>query len=87
MGKIRVLLANHPMMIPDVLRQMIADQDDMELVGDARGPMKILQEIGRSPSTNFRYFDDSNIMALRKIRSLQAKHYSLKEIQKELRVV
>ena len=44
----------------------------------------LLQEIGRSPSTNFRYFDDSNIMTLRKIRSLQAKHYSLKEIQKEL---
>lgn len=48
MNKIRVLLANHPIMIPDVFRQMITDQDDMELVGDARGPMKILQEVGRA---------------------------------------
>ena len=36
------------MMIPDALRQLIRDQDDMELVGDVRGPMKILQEIGRT---------------------------------------
>jgi hypothetical protein len=36
------------MMIPDALRQMILDQDDMELVGDVRGPMKILEEIGRT---------------------------------------
>lgn len=47
MDKIRVLLGNHPMMIPEVLRQMIADQDDMELVADVRGPMKILQETGK----------------------------------------
>jgi len=46
-NKIRVLLANHPMMIPDSLRQLIEEQDDMELVGDCRGPMKILQETGR----------------------------------------
>ena len=45
--KIRVLLANHPMMIPDAFRQMIAEQDDMEVVGDCRGPMKILQETGK----------------------------------------
>lgn len=48
MEKIRVLLGNHPMMIPDALRQMIAEQDDMELVSDCRGPMKILQETGRT---------------------------------------
>lgn len=48
MERIRVLLANHPMMIPDALRQMITDQDDMELVGDVRGQMKILQETGRT---------------------------------------
>jgi DNA-binding NarL/FixJ family response regulator len=46
--RIRVLLGNHPMMVPDALRQMITNQDDMELVGDVRGPMKILQEIGRT---------------------------------------
>jgi hypothetical protein len=47
-NKIRVLLGNHPLMVPDALRQMIADQDDMELVGDCRGPMRILQESGRA---------------------------------------
>jgi len=46
-NKIRVLLANHPMMIPDAIRQLLAEQEDMEVVGDCRGPMKILQETGR----------------------------------------
>lgn len=48
MNKIRVLLANHPLMIPEVIRQLVAEQEDMELVGDCRGPMKILQEVGRT---------------------------------------
>ena len=48
MNKIRVLLANHPLMIPDAIRQLVAEQEDMELVGDCRGPMKILQETGRA---------------------------------------
>lgn len=47
MDRIRVLLGNYPMMIPDALRQMIVEQDDMQLVGDVRGPMKILQEAGK----------------------------------------
>ena len=46
--KIRVLLANHPLMIPDAVRQLVAEQNDMELVGDCRGAMKILQETGRT---------------------------------------
>lgn len=48
MNKIRVLLANHPMMVPAAIRQLLASQEDMELVGDVRGPMKILQETGRA---------------------------------------
>ena len=40
----------------------------------------LLQEIGRSPSTNFRYFDHSSYERLKKIRELQKKSYSLKEI-------
>lgn len=48
MNKIRVLLANHPMMVPNPIRQLVTDQEDMELVGDCRGPMKILQETGRA---------------------------------------
>jgi DNA-binding NarL/FixJ family response regulator len=46
--KIRVLLANHPMMVPDAIRKLVADQEDMEVVGDCRGPMTILQETGRT---------------------------------------
>lgn len=47
-NKIRVLLANYPMMVPDAVREVLAEQDDMEVVGDCRGPMKILQETGRT---------------------------------------
>jgi DNA-binding NarL/FixJ family response regulator len=35
------------MMIPDVIRQLLAEQEDMEIVADVRGPMKVLQETGR----------------------------------------
>lgn len=48
MNKIRVLLANHPVMVPEAIRLLVAEQEDMEVVGDCRGPMKILQEIGRA---------------------------------------
>ncbi|MBX3347986.1 MAG: hypothetical protein KF747_04505 [Nitrospira sp.] len=48
MKKIRVLLGNHPLMVPDVVRQLVEAQEDMEVVGDGRGPMKILQETGRT---------------------------------------
>jgi DNA-binding NarL/FixJ family response regulator len=46
--KIRVLLANHPLMLPDDIRTLVEEQEDMEIVGDCRGPMKILQEAGRT---------------------------------------
>lgn len=48
MNKIRVLLANHPVMVPEAMRQLVQEQEDMEVVGDCRGPMKILQETGRA---------------------------------------
>lgn len=48
MQKIRVLLANHPLMIPDGIRELVAQEEDLEIVGDLRGPMKILQEAGRA---------------------------------------
>ena len=40
----------------------------------------LLKEIGRSPATNFRYFDDSSCELLKRIRRLQKEKYSLKEI-------
>jgi len=44
----------------------------------------VLKEIGRSPETNFRYFDDSSFKRLRDIRDLQKKNMSLKEIHSKL---
>lgn len=35
-------------MVPDAIRELVAEQEDMEVVGDCRGPMKILQETGRA---------------------------------------
>lgn len=45
----------------------------------------LLKEIGRSPSTNFRYFDDTSFQRLKKIRRLQKEKISLKEIQQRLK--
>ncbi|NGZ08790.1 MAG: hypothetical protein CV088_05300 [Nitrospira sp. LK70] len=36
------------MMIPDVVRQMIRNEDGMELLGNCLGSVKILQETGRA---------------------------------------
>lgn len=44
----------------------------------------ILKEIGRSPETNFRYFDNSSYERLREIRELQKSKLSLKEIHEIL---
>ncbi len=45
----------------------------------------LLQEIGRGPRTNFRYFDDSSIQQLQTIRSLRKKGYSLKQIREQIK--
>ena len=44
----------------------------------------ILKEIGRSPETNFRYFDDTSTQRLREIQKLQEEKMSLKEIHQKL---
>lgn len=44
----------------------------------------LFKEIGRSPETNFRYFDDTSYERLNKIRDLQKKEYSLKDILNHL---
>ena len=41
----------------------------------------IIKEIGRSPDTNFRFFDDSTVERLNKIRELRIKKVPLKEIK------
>ena len=42
--------------------------------------MGLLKEIGRSPDTNFRYFDDSSLRRLLEIRKMRKRNLSIKEI-------
>lgn len=44
----------------------------------------LFREIGRSPLTNFRYFDDATVESLKGIRKLQNDGLSLKEIKTRL---
>lgn len=44
----------------------------------------LLNEVGRSPETNFRYFDDTTLEKLRKIREMRSQRRSIKEIKEEL---
>lgn len=44
----------------------------------------LIKEIGRSPETRFRYFDDSSLKRLAQIRSLRKKDKSIREIQEIL---
>ena len=46
--------------------------------------MGLIKEIGRSPVTNFRYFDDTSFDRLRRIDSLKKKKLTLKQILKYL---
>ena len=41
----------------------------------------LLKEIGRSPETRFRYFNDETYERLKRIRKLQKSNFSLKEIR------
>ncbi len=41
----------------------------------------LFEEIGRSPETNFRYFDDSTVERLKRIKEMRAKAVSLGEIR------
>lgn len=44
----------------------------------------LISEVGRSPETNFRYFDDSTVEALNKIIKLRRQKHSIQEIKNEL---
>lgn len=44
----------------------------------------LIREIGRSPETNFRYFDDTSLERLRKIRQLRKANRSLAAIKELL---
>ncbi|HLD69551.1 MAG TPA: MerR family transcriptional regulator [Candidatus Omnitrophota bacterium] len=47
----------------------------------------LFEEIGRSPETSFRYFDDSTLRRLEKIKALRARNLSLNEILNGLKKV
>ncbi len=44
----------------------------------------LIKEVSRSPETHYRYFDDSSIELLKKIRAFRKDKKSIKEIQNEL---
>ncbi|MFH1779494.1 MAG: MerR family transcriptional regulator [Candidatus Omnitrophota bacterium] len=44
----------------------------------------LISEVGRSPETNFRYFDDSTVETLNKIIKLRRQKHSIQEIKNEL---
>jgi len=46
--------------------------------------IELIKEISRSPETRFRYFDDSTVERLRKIRLLRKEGCSIKAIKDEL---
>lgn len=44
----------------------------------------LIKEIGRSPETSFRYFDDTTIERLKKVRELRRENRSIAEIKEIL---
>lgn len=44
----------------------------------------LIQEVARSPETRFRYFDDSTIERLMRIRALRKENKSIRQIKNEL---
>lgn len=44
----------------------------------------LIKEINRSPETRYRYFDDTSVERLKKIRALRKEGKSIKVIQNEL---
>jgi len=46
--------------------------------------LQLIKEIGRSPETNFRYFDNATVDRLKEIRNMRREHKSLAEIKEIL---
>ena len=46
--------------------------------------IKLISEVGRSPETNFRYFDDSTVRRLNEIIEMRRDKRPIKEIQERL---
>lgn len=46
----------------------------------------LVKEIGRSPDTNFRYFDDTTVKKLLSIRELRKANKSIDTIKRKIRI-
>jgi DNA-binding transcriptional MerR regulator len=46
--------------------------------------MGLIRETSRSPETRYRYFDDTTVEKLKKIRALRRQGRSIRDIQNEL---
>lgn len=44
----------------------------------------LIKETGRTPETNFRYFDDTTLENLKKIRGLRLEKKSLRQIKEQI---
>jgi DNA-binding transcriptional MerR regulator len=44
----------------------------------------LIKETGRTPETNFRYFDDTTLENLKKIRELRLEKKSLRQIKEQV---
>ena len=44
----------------------------------------LIKEANRSPETHYRYFDDSTVQTLKRIRSLRKQSKSIRQIKDEL---
>ncbi len=75
------------------MRNLYLTKDLARLTGLSTDTVKfylkigLLSEIGRSPETNFRYFDDSTVETLNKIISLRKLKQPIREIKKSLEAV
>jgi DNA-binding transcriptional MerR regulator len=47
----------------------------------------LIKEVGRSPETNFRYFDDTVLERLKKIRELRRENKPIYEIKEILEII
>ncbi len=44
----------------------------------------LIKELGKTPNTNFRYFDEESVRSLNKIRTLRTEHKSIAQIKEIL---
>ncbi len=65
-------------------------KDIARLTGYSKATLKyyikvgLIREVARSPETQFRYFNDSTIATLEKIRELRRNNKSINQIKNEL---